>query len=68
MKLCFAFREFSVASDVWSFGIVQWEMFNPTLTPYQVRRYNIIIQIFAGFSLHGEGDDHDCCIYVFCRS
>ena len=27
-------REFSPASDVWSFGIVMWEMYNPTKLPY----------------------------------
>lgn len=27
-------RDFSPASDVWSFGILQWEMFNPRETPY----------------------------------
>ena len=26
--------EFSTASDVWSFGIVMWEMYNPKETPY----------------------------------
>lgn len=28
-------RDFSPASDVWSFGILQWEMFNPNKMPYQ---------------------------------
>ena len=28
-------REFSPATDVWSFGIVMWEMFNPAQTPYK---------------------------------
>ena len=27
-------RHFSTASDVWSFGIVMWEMVNPRETPY----------------------------------
>lgn len=28
-------KQFSTASDVWSFGIVMWEMINPTETPYK---------------------------------
>ena len=27
-------RHFSPASDVWSFGVLVWEMFNPTKLPY----------------------------------
>ena len=27
---CLTHRQYSVASDVWAFGILQWEMFNPT--------------------------------------
>ena len=27
-------RVFSPASDVWSFGVLQWEMFYPDKTPY----------------------------------
>lgn len=30
-------KRFSTASDVWSFGILQWEMKNPNDEPYQVR-------------------------------
>lgn len=28
-------RKFSAASDVWSFGVLVWEMFNPTKLPYE---------------------------------
>lgn len=28
-------RQFSPASDVWSFGVLIWEMFNPTKLPYE---------------------------------
>ena len=28
-------REFSPASDVWSFGVVMWEMYSPTELPYK---------------------------------
>ena len=28
-------KEFSPASDVWSFGIVMWEMYNPKGKPYK---------------------------------
>lgn len=27
---------FSIASDVWSYGVLQWEMKNPTKDPYDV--------------------------------
>lgn len=27
-------QQFSIASDVWSYGILMWEMFNPDLIPY----------------------------------
>ena len=28
------YRQFSTASDIWSYGILLWEMFNPTEIPY----------------------------------
>ena len=28
------YKQFSTASDVWSYGILLWEMFNPTEIPY----------------------------------
>ena len=27
-------KKFSICSDVWSFGVVMWELFNPNQTPY----------------------------------
>ena len=33
-------RLFSQASDVWSFGVLQWEMFNPTELPYKALKTN----------------------------
>lgn len=31
-------REFSTASDVWSYGILLWEMYQPSKTPYEVNK------------------------------
>lgn len=30
-----AHKQFSEASDIWSYGVLQWEMFNPDQLPYQ---------------------------------
>ena len=34
-------RTFSVASDVWSYGILMWEMFHPHRNPYSELEGNI---------------------------
>ena len=34
---CLTKQVFSSASDVWSFGILVWELFNPTVRPYKSR-------------------------------
>ena len=32
---CHLRKEFSPATDVWSFAVIMWEMFNPEETPYK---------------------------------
>ena len=32
---CHLRKEFSPATDIWSFGVVMWEMYNPTELPYK---------------------------------
>lgn len=34
-------KQFSASSDVWSYGILLWEMFNPTEVPYPMFDNNI---------------------------
>ena len=31
---CLSDKKFSTCSDVWSFGVVMWELFNPKETPF----------------------------------
>ena len=43
---------FSTASDVWSFGVVMWEMFNPTLLPYEECEDHVCVgRILKGYLL-----------------
>lgn len=46
-------REFSPASDVWSFGVVVWEMFNPQkVYPYHnMVHEEMLINIATGYRL-----------------
>lgn len=45
-------RIFSTASDVWSYGVVLWEMFNPTQLPYQECDDGVCVErIVKGFGL-----------------
>ena len=45
--------EFSTASDVWSFGVVMWEMYNPTEIPYGdlCEPFRLVIKIARGMRL-----------------
>ena len=46
-------RKFSSASDVWSFGVVQWEMYFPTRLPYDDLLDNVkcAVEICSGHRL-----------------
>ena len=45
-------RVFSYASDVWSFGILQWEMFNPTKIPYpSMMNHEMIAKVANGYRM-----------------
>ena len=45
-------RVFSHASDVWSFGILQWEMFNPTKVPYpNMENEEMIAKVANGYRM-----------------
>ena len=44
--------QFSTASDVWSYGILLWEMFNPTEIPYpDLRDAQFIAKVVQGHYL-----------------
>lgn len=40
-------KHFSTALDVWSFGVMQWEMKNPNYEPYQVSERIYLTPEFA---------------------
>ena len=45
-------RKFSVASDVWSYGILMWEMFNSGKVPYpNMTNMECISKVSEGFRL-----------------
>jgi len=45
-------RSFSTASDVWSFGILQWEMFNPKKHPYDhMGNIEVAMKVTTGYRL-----------------
>lgn len=46
-------RHFSPASDVWSFGILQWELMNPSRKPYEEVKTNFecAIKVTQGYRL-----------------
>ena len=51
-------RIYSPASDVWSYGVVIWEMFNPTCLPYQECEDDEVCagRIMKGFLLEIPGE------------
>lgn len=45
-------KEFSTASDVWSFGILMWEMYHPSETPYgDIDTFSLLMNIAEGMRL-----------------
>ena len=43
---------FSSASDVWSYGILQWEMFHPNKTPYyDLQTSQMVAKVTAGYRM-----------------
>ena len=48
----FTEKKYSPASDVWSFGILIWEMFNPTKIPYEdLDNMQCAVYITSGYRL-----------------
>ena len=45
-------KKFSVASDVWSYGILMWEMFNPDKVPYPTfSNMECVMKVSEGYRL-----------------
>ena len=45
-------RTFSTAYDVWSFGILQWEMFYPNRLPYKnMENFECAVKVAQGYRL-----------------
>lgn len=45
-------KEFSTASDVWSFGVLMWEIYNPKETPYgDIDIFSLLMNIAQGMRL-----------------
>ena len=50
---CHLRKEFSPATDVWSFAVVMWEMFNPGETPYKgLSNTQVAANVCTGKRLH----------------
>ena len=46
-------KEFSPASDVWSFGVIMWEMYNPLELPYKgMNNLQVAVGVNKDLRLH----------------